>query len=79
MYCGNNQTGREVKYYLRIPMLLGNKARESSTWVYKTGSVTSFVTTWKVLHVVTDTQLRQVLGAMILALEGGLFVQKKGK
>lgn len=37
------------------------------------------VTTWEVLYTVTDTQLCQVLGAMILALQGGLLVQKEHK
>lgn len=43
------------KYPLRVPMLLGNKAGESYTWVQKAGSVTSFVTTWEVPYAVTDT------------------------
>jgi len=67
------------EYRLRVPMLLRNKAGEGSTWVQKAGSVTIFVTTWEVLYVVTDTQLCQVLGAMILVLEGGLLVQKEHK
>lgn len=60
-------------------MLLRNKAGESPTWVQKTGSVTSSVTTWEVLYTITDTQLCQVLGAMIFAFQGELLVQKEHK